>query len=220
MARVVIPGIAHHVTQRGNRGEDIFFGDADHRRFIELLREYAVKHGLAVRAWCLMTNHFHLVAIPARAGSLAETLKPVNLRYAQHVNWTRNLTGRLWQGRFYSCPLDERHFWAAVRYVERNPVRAKLVRRAWDWPWSSAAGHCGLRTDPLTTGPLELPQGVSDWRELLREPEDATMLKTLQTHTLTGRPAGDKSFVAKLERLLGRRLHALPVGRPRKKNEK
>ena len=130
IARVVVPGVPHHVTQRGNRREDIFFRDADRRRFLQLFLEYSQKHGLATLAYCLMTNHVHFVCIPHRPQTLADTFKPVNLRYAQHVNWTQNLSGRLWQGRFFSCALDDEHLWAAIRYVERNPVRAKMVPMA------------------------------------------------------------------------------------------
>jgi len=109
MARVVIPGCPHHLTQRGNRREDVFFTAADRQRYLELLGEYAEKHGLAVQAYCLMTNHVHLVVVPRAEASLAAALKPVHMRYAQHVNWTQHIGGRLWQGRFFSCPLDEEH---------------------------------------------------------------------------------------------------------------
>ena len=143
MARVVIPGVPHHVTQRGNRGEEVFFCDDDRRRYLDLLAKYGAKHGLAVHAYCLMTNHVHLVVVPETAESLAAALKPLHLRHAQELNHRLNISGILWQGRFHSTPLDERHFWAAVRYVERNPVRTGMVEHAWDYPWSSAAAHCG-----------------------------------------------------------------------------
>ncbi|HUU58732.1 MAG TPA: transposase, partial [Phycisphaerae bacterium] len=113
IARVIVPGCAHHVTQRGNRREDVFFTDVDRRRYLELLGEYAAEYRLAVQAYCLMSNHVHLVVVPFDSPSLSGALKPLHLRYAQHVNRTRGLTGRLWQGRFFSCPLDEEHLWAA-----------------------------------------------------------------------------------------------------------
>ena len=125
--RVVVPGVPHHVVQRGNRREDVFFLAADRLRHMDLLRVYSNRHGLAVVAYCLMSNHVHLVVTPRDAQTLCRTLKPVHLRYAQHVNWTHRLCGRLWQGRFFSYPLDESHFWAAIPCVERNPVRAGLV---------------------------------------------------------------------------------------------
>ena len=131
--------------ERGNRREDVFFGDADRRRYLLLMLEYARAHALEIWAYCLMTNHVHFVAVPREPEALAATFKPVHMRYAQHVNRRLRTTGHLWQGRYHSCPLDEEHLWQAVRYVERNPVRAGLVRRAERYPWSSAAAHVGRR---------------------------------------------------------------------------
>ena len=219
MARVVIPGGPHHITQRGNRREDVFFTDADRQRYLALLSRYAAEHGLTVQAYCLMSNHVHLVAVPEQAASLALTLKPVHLRYAQELNRRLDLSGVLWQGRFYSCPLDYDHFWSAVRYVERNPVRAGLVGRAEDWAWSSARAHCGMRTDPLQTE-VRPPEWLTDWSAWLRNEDDDETLKQLRVCTRTGRPVGAESFVKRLERLVGRRLRALPVGRPPSKKPK
>jgi putative transposase len=217
MARVVVPGIPHHLTQRGNRREDVFFSDGDRQRYLQLLLEYSAKHGLETLAYCLMINHIHMVCVPAREKSLSSVLKPLDMRYAQHMNWTHGISGRLWQGRYYSCVLDEEHVWAAIRYVERNPVRARMVRRAEKYAWSSAAAHCGLRSDPVL---LRLPNGrpaeSADWSAWLAEKDDEKMLKTLRLHTRTGRPAADKRFIAALESKLGRRLQAKPVGRPKR----
>jgi len=105
MARVVVPGIPHHLNQRGNRREDVFFSDDDRQRYPQLVIEYSAKHGIATLAYCLMTNHVHFVSVPARADSLARVLKPVDLRYAQHINRSQGISGRLWQGRFFSCPV-------------------------------------------------------------------------------------------------------------------
>ena len=171
MARVVVPGLPHQLTQRGNRREDVFFGDADRQRYLQLLIEYSDKHGLVTLAYCLMTNHVHFVSVPARADSLARVFKPVDLRYAQHINWTQGISGRLWQGRFFSCPLDDEHLWAAIRYVERNPVRARLVRKPEDYPWSRAQAHCGMRGDPILwdrcrNGDGRRPRtGLRGWRQ-------------------------------------------------------
>lgn len=219
IARVVVPGCPHHITQRGNRGEDVFVNDHQRRRYMDLLAKYASKHGLAVQAYCLMSNHVHLIAVPNSDTSLAATLRPVHLRYAQEFNRQMELSGHLWQGRFYSCPLSELHFWAAVRYVERNPVRAGLVEHAEAYGWSSAAAHCGQWVDRLLSGKLltlAAEVGIADWAAWLRDPHDEEMLDELRLCTRTGRPAGDRGFIARLERRLGRRLQALPVGRPRK----
>ena len=217
MARVVVPGIPHHLTQRGNRREDVFFCDDDRQRYLQLLIEYSARHGMVTLAYCLMTNHVHLVSVPSLAVTLGRVMKPVDLRYAQHINWDQGISGRLWQGRFFSCPLDEEHLWAAIRYVERNPVRARLVRRAEDYPWSSAAVHCGRRSDPvLGQLPEPRPSEASDWSAWLAQREDKGMISKLRLCTRTGRPAGGEQFVARLESKLGRRLRPMPVGRPRK----
>lgn len=220
-ARVVIAGCPHHVTQRGNRRQDVFFTDADRQRYLALLLEYSGTYGLAVEAYCLMANHVHLVAVPRTQAALAGALKPLHMRYAQHVNRAQGLSGRLWQGRFYSCPLDELHLWTAVRYVERNPVRAGLTARAEDWPWSSAGGHCGLRADPLTGDPCGLHQQVppESWSAWLAEPweeEELERLDRIRSGTFTGRPAGGQAFLDRLEALVGRLLRPRKRGRPPK----
>jgi putative transposase len=214
MPRVVIPGVPHHVTQRGNRRADVFFVRADYRRYLRLLGEYAGERGLEILAYCLMPNHVHLVAVPAEAASLAAVLKPVHLRYAQHVNRSQQCSGRVWQGRFYSCPLDDVHTAAAIRYVECNPVRAGLEPRAVNYEWSSAAAHSGLRRDRLLVPGIDMWVSIDDWSAWLGETEADDLVTRLRLHTRTGRPLGDKCFVKKLEKESGRRLHALPVGRP------
>ena len=173
------------------------------------------RHGGSPLRSDLMTNHVHLVVVPETVVSLCGALKPVHLRYAQEFNRRMGVGGVLWQGRFYSTPLDDRHFWAAVRYVERNPVRAGLVKRAWEYPWSSAAHHCGLRGDDLVSGDLEQSDHVDHWKAFLRT-EDEEEVRVLRARTRTGRPCGDEGFVSRLERLVGRRLLPAKGGRPRK----
>ena len=216
IARIVVPDLPHHITQRGNRRQDVFFEDTDRRKFLSLLHEYAVRHGLAIHAYCLMTNHVHLIATPRTEQSLSRTLKPVHLRYTQHLNWTHGLSGRLWQGRFFSCPLDEEHFLTAVRYVERNPVRAGLVAKAEEYPWSSAAAHCGSRGDSLITDTQVLSEQIGDWSEWLRGEEDEQLVSALRHNTRTGRPLGSESFLDRFEQLLGRVVRRQKAGRPRK----
>jgi REP-associated tyrosine transposase len=165
----------------------------------------------------------HLVVVPQAQGALAGALKPVHMRYTQHVNWTQGLSGRLWQGRYFSCPLDEAHHWAAVRYVERNPVRAGLVERAEDYRWSSAAAHCGLRVDGVLSDPCELTsrKPPDQWAQWLGEPweAEAEITTRLRQCTHTGRPAGTAGFIASLEALVGRVLRPRKVGRPKKTSE-
>ncbi len=151
LARNVFSEIPHHITQRGNRREDIFFSKEDRLIYLEWLGDNSQKHGVEVLAYCLMANHFHLILKPDSQEGLQKVLKPLHMRYAQHINKLKGWKGHLWQGRFFSSALDDVYIWSAIRYVERNPVRAKMVTKAEDYPWSSAAFHCGLEENRLLT---------------------------------------------------------------------
>lgn len=212
VARIVVPGMPHHLTQRGNRREDIFFTPADRAKYANLMRDCCRRHGLSVWAYCWMTNHVHLVAVPASADSLAKALRDAHTAYAVHVNRNQGLSGHLWQGRFFSCVLDESHLLAAVRYVEQNPVRAGLVQRAEDWPWSSAAAHCGLRNDTLLSGQLPWVEDIPDWSAWLAQPDDG-QAGGIRSATHTGRPCGSAEFIQRLEKTLGRVLTPAKRGR-------
>jgi len=228
-ARIVIPGRPHHITQRGNRGETVFHNDDQRRLYLRLLEQYANERGLVIRAYCLMTNHVHLIAVPSDKDSLAATLRPVHLRYSQKHNYEMGVKGVLWQGRFYSCLLEGDHYWTAVRYVERNPVRAGMVSRAEDYPWSSAGLRCGLRRDSLLLepGPRDWPQWLwnmprqeqrARWSKWLASPEDKAMVDIIRNCTRSGWPAGNKADLAQLGEQLG--IPLLPPRRGRPKKEK
>jgi putative transposase len=219
IARLIVPNCPHHVTQRGNNRQDVFFTDDDRRAYLEFLREHCAAAGVRVLGYCLMTNHVHLLAVPPDEASLARALGRAHWRYTQYVNRLHGRCGHLWQNRFYSCPLDTPHTWAALAYMERNPVRARVVRRAWTYPWSSAAAHVGERPDD--TGLLDLVAWVRDWpakrwRAELIAPGDDTLADSLRRHLRTGRPLASDRWLARLETRLGRRLRPGPRGRPRK----
>jgi len=218
LARIVIPGLPHHVTQRGNNRMTVFHEDADYQRYLSLLAEQVDRWNVQVEAYCLMPNHSHILLTPQSEIGLARTVGRTHYRYAQYSHARYQQSGHLWQNRFFSCVLDEAHTWAALRYVERNPVRAGLVAHAEDWPWSSAAAHLGQDD---ATGLLDLlswreTHPLPEWQAALQLPEDDDMLARLRLTTHTGRPLGAESFFDTLEALLGRRLRALTVGRPRK----
>jgi putative transposase len=213
VARVVVPGFPHHVTQRGNRRSDVFEVDADREAYLRFLKKYAARHGLAVWAYCLMNNHVHLVVVPTREESLGLALRDTHTVYAMYFNARTELDGHLWQGRFYSCPMDDSHLWAAVRYVERNPVRAGLVDRSEDYRWSSAAAHCGLQRDPLLSGDFPPAGVVENWSEWLSDKEDAAIVGRIRTQTHTGRPCGSATFFEQIEGLLQRDLQPNKRGR-------
>lgn len=143
LARIVAVNVAHHVTQRGNARQFILAADSERLVYLQLLRRYVELHEVSLLGYCLMSNHVHLVVVPRKAEALALALKQTHGRYASYWNAAHRTSGHVWQGRFYSCPLDEDHLWMALRYAELNPVRAGLVSKANLWPWSSAAAHCG-----------------------------------------------------------------------------
>jgi len=219
-ARTVAKGYPHHVTQRGNYRQDIFECDDDFNQYIKWLKDYSRKYGLDIWAYCLMDNHVHFICVPKHEETLARVFNMLHMRYAQYINRRRNASGHLWQGRFYSTILDEAHVYAAVRYVENNPVRVGLVKKAEDYRWSSAREHIE-RAAEVVSGNCFLDQEIRDWRKFLRAREDTAMTQQIRKGSMTGRPCGDESFIKKLEKRFGRRLKALPHGRPRKtKTEK
>ena len=219
LARNVFPDVPHHITQRGNRRDDVFFSDEDRQVYLAWLMEYSKKHGLEILAYCLMTNHVHLVAVPKTEKSLQEVFKPLHMRYAQKINREKGWKKHLWQGRFFSSALDESYLWAAIRYVERNPVRAKMLRKAERYPWSSAAAHCGIKTDKVLTKKAtwwNKFNQITDWSAWLAEGEEPDKLTLLRRNIEKGLPSGSEQFVKKLEALSGKELRFRPQGRPKK----
>jgi putative transposase len=219
IARIVVPHLPHHITQRGNNRQVVFFSDEDRQTYLALLKKYAVKYGLELTGYCLMPNHVHIVAKPEQEDSLARTFGQVNFRYTQYLHRRRERSGHLWQNRFFSCPLDDAHAFTALLYIERNPVRAKLVKRAANYPWSSAAAHCGGKdpSDLLDLAAWRKAYSAKEWAALLHGGGTPETLEPLRMNTRTGRPLGSLAFLTKLETSLGRRLRALPVGRPKKR---
>ena len=171
VARIVLPGVAHHVTQRGNNRADVFYVDDDRRVYLQLLGDGAQRYGLRIEGYCLMTNHVHVVGVPEQEESLARALGLANLRYTQYVNRMHGRSGRLWQNRFFSCPLDDAHRAAALCYIENNPARAGMVKRPEDYAWSSAGCHCG-GADPsglLAASAWGREYPGTAWRHVLAE---------------------------------------------------
>jgi putative transposase len=205
LARVVVAGYPHHVTQRGNRRQQTFFNDADYHAYKELVAEWCQRCGVEIWAYCLMPNHVHLIATPQTADGLRAALGEAHRRYTRRVNFAQDWRGHLRQGRFASAVLDGPHLLAAVRYVERNPVQAGLCRQAWEYPWSSTAAHLAGRDDGLvTTAPL---LGlVPDWDAYLAEDASDAQIAALRQDERTGRPLGSPAFVRALESLVGRAL--------------
>ena len=223
LARVIVPGYPHHVTHRGNRRDDVFFSDEQRRQYLAFLKEYADQAQMEVWAYCLMSNHVHLIVTPRREDSLAKGVGLAHRRYAAWLNRQEGLSGHLWANRYYSTPLDETHHWSAVRYVERNPVRAGLAEKAENYVWSSAPAHVLGREDDLLAPGRPYPGPVKDWGRWLREPEEVEEVERLRLATRTGRPCGSEGFVRMLENLLNRVLRPQkrgPEPRPSDQEEK
>ena len=212
LARVVIPSMPRHVTQRGNRRQQTFFSDDDYAAYVELMADRCREEGVAIWAYRLMPNHVHLIAAPACEQGLRRAIGEAHRRYTRRINFREKWRGYLWQGRFASFVMDEAYLLAAVRYVELNPVRANLVGNAADWPYSSAQAHLWARDDGLAqVGPLLAL--VNDWRAFLASATPEEELQQLRDHARTGRPLGDARFVERLERLVGRVLRPQKRGR-------
>jgi putative transposase len=215
-ARIVIPGCPHHVTQRGNHRRIIFFSDSEREFYLKLLRQHFSIRAIRMEGYSLMPNHVHQALIPPTLDSLARAIGRLHNDFARWQHMRQNLTGHFWQNRFFSCPMDEDHFWEALRYIELNPVRAGLVKHAWDWPWSSARAHVNGADD---TGLLSMNlwskrfNGVQ-WKEFLEEGLAAgDTIRQLRMSTQTGRPLGDREFIRRLEKLTGRKLLRQKPGR-------
>ena len=214
-ARVIVPGLPHHITHRGNRRSDIFRRVEDRLIYLRLLRKHAEQEGLQIWAYALMTNHIHLVAVPECEESLEATIRAVHGTYAILFNGQYDTVGHLWQGRFYSCVLDDSHSWNAVRYVERNPVRAGLVRRAEDYRWSSAFAHCGLGKEPMLSIDFPPKDRIMDWSAWLAVSNLQSTDRRIRHCTFRGYPCGTLEFIGALEKRLGRTLRRRNRGRPR-----
>ncbi len=214
IARLVVPNIPHHITQRGNRRQPTFFSDADFHLYKKLLAECCAKAGTKIMAWCLMPNHVHLILVPNHEDGLRAALGETHRRYTWLINAREGWRGHLWQERFASCPMDEAHTAAALRYVELNPVRAKLVENAEDWRWSSARAHLYGEHDNLTDLKLAKPF-ADDWRTFLDEGLQAEAHAAIQASEKNGRALGAASFINDLAALSGRDLDLPTRGRPR-----
>ena len=214
MARLVVPNHPHHVTQRGNRRQSVFFGDDDYRAYLALTQDACERAETAVLAYCLMPNHVHLIMVPRHEDGLRGAIAEAHRRYTRRVNFREHWRGHLWQERFHSFVMDEQHLAAAVPYVELNPVRARLCDYADQWPWSSARARIAGKRDPLLDADLLeriLPgRGVGE-----SSPAEPTC-EAIRLHTRTGRPLGSEGFVDRLESITGRTLRpARPGPKPK-----
>lgn len=218
LARITVPGIPHHVTQRGNRRQTVFFEEGDYALYRDLLAENCARNDVAVWSYCLMPNHVHLILVPETEDGLSRAVGETHRRYSGYINARLRVTGHLFQGRFGAVAMDEKHLLAAFRYVALNPVKAGLVRHAGDWPWSSTPAHLAGRDDGVVS--VEpLLQRIDDVAVFLATDSDEALESALTKAQGVGRPLMEDARLAELEQQLDRRLRRGKPGRP-KKSEK
>jgi len=214
ISRVVASGYPHHVTQRGVRSIPIFQTESDRRAYLDFMAEELNRFGVEVLAWCLMTNHTHLIVVPNGGAVLARAIGEAHRRYTRMKNFSDGVRGYLFQGRFGSCVLDERHLLAATRYVELNPVNAGMVKEAMDYPWSSARFHLGVSQGDALVKDRTLLGLVQNGSEYLNVRDEPSIQTTLLRGIRTGRPTGSDQFVNLIEKITGRDLRVRQAGRP------
>jgi len=212
MARIVIPNIPHHITQRGNRSQKTFFSVKDKTAYLTLLHKHAQEAGLSFWAYCLMDNHVHLIAVPEKEDSLSKGIGDTHKHYTRMINFRENWRGYLWQGRFSSFTLDEKYLYAAIRYVERNPVRAGIVKKAEDYRFSSAKAHIYKTKDLLLLDNFVIEE-IEDWKTFLADEDEKQDVKLFKKHARIGRPLGQEGFIENLEKTTGRILRPQKLGR-------
>jgi putative transposase len=222
--RFFASGEAQHAIQRGNNREPIFAAEADYRFYLDCLKKAAQAHGLSIHAYVLMTNHVHLLVTPVHEASLPRTLQSVGRRYVQYFNYTYRRTGTLWEGRYRATLIDgERYLLTCMRYIELNPIRARMVGHPLDYPWSSFSANAQGRFDTLLTHhELYRRLGRSDrerqanYRELFRAQLGRAEVEAIRDATNKAWALGNDRFRQRIENLSGRRSAPLPKGRPAK----
>ena len=211
LARVILPGYPHHITQRGNRRQDAFFKEEDYIEYLNLLKHWCSEQQVEIWSYCLMTNHVHLIVTPGKTSNLSRAIAETHRRYTRMVNFRENWRGYLWQGRFASYPMDKTYLLKAAAYVELNPVKAGMVKKPEQYRWSSVHAHLkGKDPFDLVDG-QKLLAICGDWRQYLKQAMKESEDEFIQ-HSTTGRPLGSSRFVKKAEKILGRDLQKKKPG--------
>lgn len=222
LPRLSVPGYPHHVIQRGNNRQPIFSTPADYQLLLDLMDENARKFDVAVHAYVLMSNHFHLLVTPQTQDGLPQMMQAVGRRYVRYFNDIQGRTGTLWEGRYKSTLIQtDRYLMACMAYIDLNPVRAGLVAQARDYPWSSHGHYIGQKVDPLIT-PHSLYWGLGNtpfareaaYAELVNVGVSIDQQQALTKATLSGWALGEADFVNDLQKKTERRVNKVRAGRP------
>lgn len=222
LPRLTLPGYPHHVIQRGNNRQPIFASNADYQTLLDLLDENAKKFGVAIHAYVLMSNHFHLLATPQTADGLPQMMQAVGRRYVRYFNDAQKRSGTLWEGRYKSTLIQaDRYLLACMAYIDLNPVRAGLVAQARDYPWSSYGHYTGQRIDKLITPhplfwelgntPFAREAAYAQWVQSGISPGQQA---ALTDSALRGWALGEPDFVEDLQKRTQRRVVKISAGRP------
>jgi len=211
-------GFPHHVVQRGNNRGKVFFNKKDREKYLSFLKKYADKWDSPILAYCLMSNHVHLLVRPNKEESLRKMMQGVALCHTQYINRTYKRTGRLWESRYHSCIVDEeRYLWVVAKYIEQNPIRAGVVKKEEDFPYSSARAHIGGVRDEVLAEELFEEGQRKEYIEFIRVGILEDQVRNIRYSTKTGRPLGSEEFIRKMEKKLGRQFVLKSPGRPRKR---
>lgn len=202
IARIILPNVPHHVVQRGNRNQRVFFSDEDKQHYLKILGFNCSREKVKIWCYCLMDNHVHLIVVPEDTEGLVKALSETHRRYTWIINARNNWKGYLWQGRFRSFPMDEAYLYTCTKYIERNPVRAGLVRQAEEYKWSSARHHVFGYKDPLLS-PMPMSSQIKDWGAYLRGEDREEDLKMFRKNQNIGYPLGNDDFIEAIERMTG-----------------
>lgn len=223
-ARLLVPGVPLHLIQRGNNRSACFYAEEDYLFYLDNLKLQAELHGCAVHAWCLMTNHVHLLVTPSKPESASLMMKGLGQRFVQYINRTYDRSGTLWEGRFRSCLLQEEDYvLACYRYIEMNPVRAGMVEHPAEYRWSSYGANAhGLPSAIIEANPLYTQLGETDdlrasaYRELFRYQLDPGLVDQIRSATNGNYALGNARFASEVEQALGRRAVRGRAGRPKR----
>ncbi|MEK6564481.1 MAG: transposase [Candidatus Omnitrophota bacterium] len=220
IARVVAADYPHHIIQRGNNRQLVFFDDADRQLYLKLLRKYSLECGCRVKAYCLMDNHVHLLLVPLEGVALAKTMQKLSLTFTQHINKKYKRTGRLWECRFHSCLVDKDvYLWAVCKYIERNPVRAGIVVYPQEYSWSSARISTALNCQNNWVEPVwkDYLGSREEYAKFLNQAELEKELEEMQKAVFSGKPIGTEQFLEMMHKQqAGINMAIRAVGRPRK----
>lgn len=221
IARVVVADYPHHIIQRGNNRQLVFFNDSDRQLYLKLLKKYSLECGCRIKAYCLMDNHVHLLAIPLKSDSLAKIMQKLSLTFTQYINKKYKRTGRLWECRFHSCLVDrDAYLWAVSKYIERNPARAGIVVYPQEYEWSSVGISTALHCLDGWIEPVwkDYLGSREEYIKFLNQSESEKEIRNMQKAVFSGKPIGTERFIESMHKETGINMVIRPVGRPKKEN--